>query len=132
MVPIDGSTWQQYACLDWGPALFHPADSHLKEAVLASGNICEHVGDDGEYSILRFGDMQVRLRSRLLALFPCPEPAFKIGDTVRTKPPRTVRVGQVRRIVWHAKNAEPFFILTGSGKSGRNRYFSSELERLES
>jgi hypothetical protein len=37
---VSPGNWVCYDCLDWGPALFDPADSHLKERMLAAGCVC--------------------------------------------------------------------------------------------
>jgi hypothetical protein len=103
--------WGVYGFADLGPDLFHPEDQHQKDTMIRHGDVCECIGEEGEYTILRFGDLlRVRVRSRLLGFHPIEPPAFDYGDRLRVKPPRTLRVGQVRRIIWHAKKREPVFI----------------------
>jgi hypothetical protein len=122
--------WVHYGCFDWGPRLFHAEDARLKEPMLAAGEVC-HVDDEtGEFWVLRFGQLRVRLRKELVGGAVIPRPVFVWGETVRVKPPRTERVGIVRCIGWHAKQARPLFWIQQGGKKVKHRYFDDELELI--
>jgi hypothetical protein len=129
-VTIAAGDWISYGCLDWGPGLFHPDDAHLKEPMLAAGPVCEVAGEDRQFWVLRFGPLRVRLLKELVGGGIVPKPAFVWGDQVRTKPPRTERVGRVHRIGWHASQGQHLFWIEQNGKKLKNRYFTEELEQV--
>jgi hypothetical protein len=66
--------WISYGCLDWGPQLFHADDFQLKERMLACGNVCFFESIEGEYWVLKFGSLRVRLRADLIGAGPLPAP----------------------------------------------------------
>src|SRR5438105_472852 len=126
------SGWGWYGAWTWEADLFHPEDQHLKEEMLKHGDVCECTGQEGEFLVLGFSDLSVRLRARLTVFRPIPAPVFRFGDLVMAKPPRTARAGHISRIVWHAKRREPLFWISGSTARAKTRYFSHELTRIES
>jgi hypothetical protein len=127
MAPGD---WVCYGCLDWGPRLFHPEDLALKERMLARGEVCQVERQEGGFRVLRFGELRVRLRADLVGGRVILPPVFRLGAQVRVKPPRTERVGHVRRIGWHHDRRAHLFWIEQGGKRVKNRYFAEELERF--
>lgn len=130
MSTLQPGQWIGYGCLDWGPRLFHPDDFHLKERMLACGGIAFFERREGEYWVLRFGSLRVRLHEDLIGGGPIPTPAFDFGDLVRVGPHRTIRVGRIRCIGWHHKRQAHLFYIESNGKRVKNRYFTEELERF--
>jgi hypothetical protein len=128
MMTIAPGDWVAYGCSDWGPRLFHPDDTHLKEQMLAAGPVCRIAGDGGEYCVLEFGTIRVRLRKESFDGIIVPRPSFMWGQSVRVKPPRTERVGTIRCIGWHTKQRHHLFWIERVGKKVKNRYFDEELE----
>jgi hypothetical protein len=122
--------WISYGCMDWGPRLFHPDDFHLKERMLACGCVCFFESIEGDYWVLKFGSLRVRLRADLIGAGPLPSPAFDFDDVVRVAEHRTVRTGRIRTIGWHAKRRVHLFWIESNGKRVKNRYFTEELERV--
>jgi hypothetical protein len=126
--PVSPGIWVCYGCLDWGPALFHPADSHLKERMLAAGCVCQVETSEGDFWVFGFGELRFRVREELVGGGPVPRPAFEWGDVVRVTAPRTERVGVIRSIGWHADRHLHLFWIEQDGRRVRNRYFAEELE----
>lgn len=124
--------WVCYRCLDWGPRLFHPEDIALKERMLARGDVCQVEGQEGDFWVLRSGELRVRLRSDLVGGCSIPPPVFKVGEQVHVKPPRTERVRRIRRIVWHFDRRAHIFWIEQGGKPVKSRYFAEEMERFQS
>jgi hypothetical protein len=123
--------WVCYGCLDWGPRLFHPDDAGLKDRMLAAGCVCEVIGEDGEFWVLRFGSLRVRLRKELVGGAVVPRPAFDRGDRVQVRPPRTERVGVVRAVGWHDGQQRHLFWIAEAGRQVKSRYLAEELERVQ-
>ena len=127
---VSPGDWVCYGCLDWGPRLFHPDDAGLKDRMLATGSVCRVDGEDGDFWVLNFGSLRVRLRKELVGGAILPAPPFTWGDPVRVKPPRTQRVGLIRCLGWHAKQRRHLFWIEQDGKTVKNRYFADELESI--
>ena len=127
MTPGD---WVCYACLDWGSRLFHPDDVHLKAAMLAAGWVSAVAGEDGEFWLLAFGPLRVRLRKELIGGAVVPKPPLVWGETVRVKPPRSERAGTIRCVGWHAEQRRHIFWIAEGGRRIKSRYFSEELESV--
>lgn len=60
---------------------------------------------------------------------PSP-PAFGLRQWVKTKPPRTERVGRIREIVWHGNEGQYGYFLEIEAKRYKTRYWAHELEAL--
>lgn len=123
--------WLSYGCLHWGTRLFHPADAHLKDEMLAAGWVCEVAGEDAEFWVLRFGSLRVRLRKELVGGVVIPEPPFVWGEQVRVRPPRTERAGTIRCIGWHSNLQRHLFWIAEGARRVKSRYFAEELERVQ-
>ncbi len=109
-----------------GPDLIHPDDLAIVHAHSPYCVVCEVVGEEGQYLILRYYEHQVRCKPQLFQ--SVPRPAFRVGQLVRTKAPRTERTGVVRGIGWHYKRNEPAFFLAIESKPLKSRYWADELE----
>ena len=122
--------WVSYGCLDWGPALFHPDDTCLKEQMLAAGSVCQVAGEERDFWVLRFGPICVRLRKELVGGAVVPPPPLVWGDRVRVKPPRTERSGVIRCIGWHFGRRQHLFWIEEDGRPVKARYFAAELAQV--
>lgn len=108
-----------------GVDLVHPEDLATVQAHSPYCLVCEVVGQDGEYLVLRYGAHQFRGKPRLFD--PVPPPAFRVGQWVRTVAPRTIKVGVVRAIGWHYRRNEPSYFLYVDGVPLKSRYWATEL-----
>jgi hypothetical protein len=123
------STWGLYPwSRENGTDLIHPDDLALVLTQCLFGNVCEVLGEEGPYLVLRFSSFQFRGRPVLFR--PVPPPVFRPGQEVMTKAPRTLRKGVIRDIVWHFKRNEPVYLLAISGRGLNRRYFAWELEAI--
>lgn len=119
------SAWGLYPWFpELGTDLIHPDDLDVVRAYSPYGHVCELIGNDGEYLTLRFMVLQFRCKPDLFRSVPAP--AFRVGQLVRTNPPRSPRTGLVVAILWHHKRNEPFFILD----SRPRRYGTAELSAV--
>jgi len=109
------------------PQFVHPADLTIAAAIQPYGRPAYHVGWDGEWMCLRYGDRQIRVLPERFKGIP-HIPRFDYGTRVRTRPPRTVRHGFIRDIIWHFEKRVPMFYIQTSTSRVRNRYFEDELE----
>jgi hypothetical protein len=123
------STWGLYPWFrESGLDLIHPDDLATVQAHSPYCMLCEVVGNEGEYLVLHYGELQFRGRPQLFRSLP--PPAFHVGQWVRTKAPRTRRTGLVRAIGWHYKKNEPSFFLEVDGKPLKSQYWAAELEAV--
>lgn len=120
-------TWGLYPWFrESGLDLIHSDDLAIVQANSPHCMLCEIAGNDGQFLVIRFGPYQFRGKPDLFQAVP--PPAFRIGQKVRTKSPRTLRSGIVHRIGWHYKRSEPVFILEVNGRALSRRYWADELE----
>jgi hypothetical protein len=120
-------TWGLYPWFrESGIDFIHPDDLAVVQAHSPYCMVCEVVGMDGPYLVMRFGPWKFRGKPELFRAIP--PPAFRLGQRVKTKVPRTSRIGIIRAIVWHFKRNEPSFFLEVNGKALSGRYWADELE----
>lgn len=122
-------TWGLYPWFhESGVDLIHPDDLGIVQAHSPYCTVCEVVGREGNYLVLRYGEHQVRCLPKLFQ--SVPPPPFRVGQWVKTKAPRTERTGVVRRIGWHFKRNEPSFFLAIDGKLFKTMYWADELKAI--
>jgi len=120
-------TWGLYPWFrESGIDLIHPDDLAIVQAHSPYCMVCEVVGMDGPYLVMRFDAHQFRGKPELFRAV-CP-PAFRVGQRVKTKAPRTLKRGAIRGIGWHYRRNEPAFFLEVNGKALSGRYWADELE----
>ena len=111
-----------------GLDLIHPADLAIVQAHSPYGVVCEAVGEEGQYLVVRYGEHQIRCKPQLFQ--SVPPPVFRVGQWVKTKAPRTGRTGVVYQIGWHFKRNEPSYFLAIENKPLKGRYWADELEAV--
>jgi hypothetical protein len=121
------NTWGLYPWFrEWGLDLIHPDDLATVEAHSPYGVVCEIIGSDGPFLVIRSSSHQFRGKPVLFQ--PVPPPAFHVRQRVKTQAPRTPRIGFIRVIGWHYKRNEPYYLLEVNGKASSRRYRAEELE----
>jgi hypothetical protein len=129
---VGGGAMKTWGLYPWfresGLDLIHPDDLATVQADPPYCMLCEVVGSEGPYLVLRYGEHQVRCKSQLFR--SVPPPLFRVGQQVRTKAPRTEKTGVVRGIGWHYKRNEPSFLLAIEGKPLKSHYWTNELEAV--
>ena len=109
-----------------GLELIHPDDLSIVQAFSPHCVVCEVVGEEDFYLVIRYDSHQIRVKPELFE--PIPAPVFRFGQRVRTKPPRTLRCGVVCSIGWHYAKHQPYYLLQVHGKVLSGRYWTEELE----
>ena len=98
----------KYGCFPWWPEdgndWVHPDDVALARSVIPSGRIFRRDASDGEYLLMRYGDLTLRVRRTLWQEIE-PE-GFELGDWVevlsrglRNEP----HTGVIRDMLWDAR-----------------------------
>jgi hypothetical protein len=98
----------KYGCFPWWPEdgndWVHPDDVAQARAMIPSGRIFRRDASDGEYLLMRYGDIALRVRRTLWQEIE-PE-GFELGDWVevlsrglRNEP----RTGIIREMLWDAR-----------------------------
>lgn len=120
-----------WALLTWFPEhgieKIHPDDIAIFSNGI-QGHVVKVVHEDNIWATVYLVSHVVRVSPSLLK--PCSEPAFKIGDVIKTIPPRTERNGSILAITWHLKQNEPIFYIESDGKQIKARYFARELQSI--
>jgi hypothetical protein len=106
----------KYGCFPWWPEdgndWVHPDDVALARSIIPSGRVFRRDTSDGEYLLMRYGDITLRVRRTLWQEIE-PE-GFELGDWVevlsrglRNEP----RTGTIREMLWDARaNVIHYFI----------------------
>lgn len=82
------------------------------------------------WTTIEFKEVTARVSGTILT--PCEAPKFSYGETVRTLPPRTERIGTILDIRWHFKTNTPFYYISISGERHKSKYAGNELSSIES
>jgi hypothetical protein len=129
MFPAD---WLSYNRLEWRPPWFHTVDAPRNDGPSA-GEVVDGVAQINDLWTMRFGPLLIRLCTRFLGGANCPvipRPRFQLGDEVRVRPPRTVRVGTIRLVTWHFNQKRYYYKITWRGRDFKTRYDAHELAKL--
>jgi hypothetical protein len=109
-----------------GLDLIHPDDLPIVLTHTPYCMVCEVAAEEGAYMVLRFASHQFRAKPDLFE--PVAAPAFRVGERVNAKSPRTPKTGIVRSIGWHYKRSQAAYYLAVNGKALAARYWADELE----
>ena len=90
------------------------------------GYVVAIISEEEKWVVIELNGERVRVDKSLV--IECKEPQFKLGDFVKTKPPRTKKKGVVSNITWHFEKSEPLYFLTVSGQQLKSRYLTKEIE----
>jgi hypothetical protein len=118
--PQDGNDW------------LHPDDVATARAIIPSPRVFRRDGVDGEYSVLHYGDVMIRVRP---ALWQEVEPeGIEIGEWVEVlsrgmlNEPRT---GTVREILWNEEARAIRYQISEAGQPIAQLYAREDLQRVE-
>jgi hypothetical protein len=118
--PQDGNAW------------LHPQDVARARAMIPSGRVFRRDGSAGEYSLLHYGDVTLRVRP---ALWQEVDPeGLEIGDWVEVlsrgmlNEPRT---GTVREMLWDEDAAALRYQIVEGGQPVDHLYAREDLQRVE-
>jgi hypothetical protein len=124
---IEMATWGLYPWFrESGLDLIHPEDLPTVLDHSPYCKLCEVIGADGQYLMIRYGSHQFRGRAEFFTTVTSP--AYCIGQSVTTKAPRTLRAGVISDVGWHYQQNAPFYFLDVDGDAISSRYWQDELE----
>ncbi len=126
----------KYGYFPWWPEegddWFHPADLAAARAIIPSGRIFRRDGNDGEYQLMRYGAVTLRVKPTLWQEVE-PE-GFEIGDWVEVlsrglaNEPRT---GTIAEIAWDDHAGEIRYQIVENGKRIETLYARDDLKHVE-
>lgn len=126
----------KYGCFPWWPedgdAWLHPDDVPTARSMIPSARVFRRDGRNGEYALLHYGDVQLRVRPALWQ--EVAPPAFEMGDWVevltrgQTNAPST---GTIRQILWDEHAQEVRYQIRVDGQPMENLYAREDLQRVE-
>ncbi len=113
---------------DW----LHPADVAAARAMIPSGRIFRREGNDGEFGLMHYGDVTLRVRPTLWQEVE-PE-GFEIGDWVEVRTrglANEPRTGTIVEIAWDDHAGEIRYQILENGQRIETLYSRNDLKRVE-
>jgi Family of unknown function (DUF6960) len=118
--PQDGDDW------------LHPDDVAIARAMIPSNRVFRRDGVAGEYLLMHYGSITLRVRRTLWQ--EVPHEGFEIGDWVevlsrgmRNEP----RTGVIREMLWDEREQEIRYQILENGKPINNLYAREDLQPVE-
>lgn len=108
-----------------GTDIVHPDDLEAFRRFLPNGKVFQCLCQEGDYLVLRYGDLRFRVRPLLFK--PVPVPSTKIGDRVRIRSNGEVLPAVITGMAWHFQRSEPYYSVTVNGKERSKRYWQSDF-----
>lgn len=126
----------KYGCFPWWPEdgddWVHPEDVAQARSMIPSGRVFRRDGDDGDYLLMRYGDVTLRVR-RTLWLEVLPE-GFEIGHWVevlsrgmRNEP----RTGVIREMLWDQGAQAIHYFISENDVPIAEAYTRDDLQHVE-
>jgi hypothetical protein len=118
--PEDGNDW------------LHPDDVSQARSIIPSGRVFRRNGTDGEYMLLHYGDITLRVRPTLWQ--EITHEGFELGDWVEVlsrgmlNEPRT---GVIREMLWDERERSIRYQIWESEKPIEHLYSREDLQRVE-
>jgi hypothetical protein len=118
--PQDGNDW------------IHPGDVAIARAMIPSNRVFRRDGTDGEYLLMHYGGITLRLRHTLWQ--EVPHEGFEIGDWVevlgrgmRNEP----RTGVIREMLWDERERAIRYQISENGQPIEDLYAREDLQPVE-
>jgi hypothetical protein len=118
--PEDGNNW------------VHPEDVDTVRSMIPSGRVFRREGTAGDYTLLRYGNMTIRVRPTLWQEV-VPE-GLEIGDWVEVisrgmlNEPQT---GTIREILWDDEQQAIRYQISAAGRPIERLYAREDLQRVD-
>ena len=123
----DSSTIRRSGLYPWfeehGLELVHPEDLERFKALLPYGKVFEIGASVEGYLCLLYGAESFRVKPDLLK--EVPQAKYRIGDKIEVRGKEGL--GEIIDIMWHDKQAKPFFQIALNGKKQSKRYWESDF-----
>jgi hypothetical protein len=126
----------KYGYFPWWPedgdAWVHPEDVAAARGMLPSNRVFCRDGSEGEFLLMRYGDVTLRVR-RTLWQEVAPE-GFEIGDWVEVRPHGMLnepRTGVIREVLWDERRRAMRYQISENGQLIEQFYSREDLQRVE-
>ena len=111
-----------------GSTLVHPEDLEQFKSLIPYGKVFQLVDSIDAYVCLLYGSNTFRVKPDLLK--KVPQVRLEVGDKIQVRGKEGV--GEIIDIMWHYKEAKPFFKITLNGKKKSNRYWEPDIINTQS
>lgn len=126
----DQTTNQGCALYPWfeehGDDLIHPEDLEGFKALMPYGKVFEIGQANDTYVCLFYGSRAFQVKPDLLK--KVEKARYRVGDKVEVN--GKSGMGEIVDVMWHHKDAKPFFQITLDGNKKSNRYWESDLSAV--
>lgn len=126
----------KYGCFPWWPEdgndWVHPDDVAAARSIIPSGRVFRRDGTEGDYLLLHYGEMRLRVRPALWQEVPFED--LEIGDWVevltrglRNEP----RTGTIREILWDDRERRLQYQIQENGQPIAQLYTRDDLRNVD-
>jgi hypothetical protein len=126
----------KYGCFPWWPEdgndWVHPDDVALARSVIPSGRVFRRDSSDGEYLVMRYGEITLRVRRTLWQEVE-PE-GFELGDWIevlslglRNEP----RTGVIREMLWDPRASVIHYFIAENNVPINEPYARDDLQHVQ-
>jgi hypothetical protein len=137
LVPLPPlKTDPKYGCFPWWPEdgndWLHPEDVATARAMIPSGRVFRRDSSDGDYLLMRYGDVTLRVRRTLWQEVE-PE-GFELGDCVEVlsrglqNEPRT---GVIREMLWDRRAKAIRYLISDNNVPINEEYTRDDLRHVQ-
>lgn len=126
----------KYGIYPWWPedgnAWLHPDDVHAARRMIPSERVFCRDGSEGEYIVLHYGD--VRLRVRRTLWLEVPWEGYNVGDWVEVMArgsKNEFRTGRIREMLWNAHAGVIHYQIEQAGSKVETLYTADDLRPVE-
>jgi hypothetical protein len=126
----------KYGYFPWWPedgdGWVHPDDVAVARSMIPSSRVFRRDGSDGEFLVLHYGDVTLRVRRTLWQEVE-PE-AFEIGDWVEVRTQgmlHEARTGVIREMLWDERERAMRYQISENGRPIEQLYAWEDLQRVE-
>jgi hypothetical protein len=126
----------KYGYFPWWPedgdAWVHPDDVAIARSMIPSGRIFRRDGTQGDYTLMHYGDVTLRVRRTLWQ--DVESEGFELGDWVEVlsrgmlNEPRT---GVIREVLWDERDQAIRYQILENGKPILQLYARDDLKHVE-
>ena len=114
-------------CQWWGEdnRLIHPDDYDRLQQLVTPGKVCQCVGEDAGYLVLRYKSGRYRVNPSLFQSVPAPAKSF--GESVSLKKGGQIISARICDIYWHFKRDQAYFFVCVNDKRLKKRYWRDDF-----
>ena len=126
----------KYGCFPWWPEdgddWVHPDDVALARVMIPSGRIFRRDGMEGDYALMHYGDVRLRVRHTLWQAVELEGLAQGDWVEVLTRGIRNeARTGTIREMLWDDRERRIHYQITENGQPIAQLYTRDDLRKVE-